>query len=268
MQFLNLTEDDWQLFLAWAELEGWQISFQERRLFQNQWRPYFFALHVNSTVQGFVSAVPYKESGWIGNLLVGPERRGFGFGSTLFDFALDYLHQAKPKRIWLTASEEGQPIYQRRGFTVVDQVDRWVAKGLGITDLSTDQAVTDLIDYDYQCWGESRSPLLNVLSDDGEVCHSGKTIGLLQSGVTCWQLGPWLSAGKNVFENRQLLNQVVEKTACGKELLVDVLVSSKMEFALRTSGFVKRGSNQLMLLSDERVELNGVIALASLGSIG
>ena len=53
MQFLNLTEDDWPLFLYWAEVEGWRISFQERRLFQNQWRPYFFALHTDFAFHGF-----------------------------------------------------------------------------------------------------------------------------------------------------------------------------------------------------------------------
>ena len=268
MQFLNLTEDDWPLFLYWAEVEGWRISFQERRLFQNQWRPYFFALHTDGGLQGFVSAVAYKESGWIGNLLVNPQQRGLGYGSALFDFAHDFLHPSALKRIWLTASEAGQPIYQRRGFKVVDRVDRWVATGLGVRGFSTEQSVVALIDCDSQCWGESRSPLINALSDDGNILRSGDAVGLLQPGHSCWQLGPWLSVGKSAPDSRQLLSLAVDKTTLGKELLVDVLASSGMELVLQASGFQKQGSSQLMVLGDRDAELDGVMALASLGSIG
>lgn len=268
MQFKNLSEDDWQLFFYWAELEGWRISFQERRLFQNQWRPYFFALHTNGALQGFVSAVAYRESGWIGNLLVGPEQRGLGFGATLFDFALDFLCQAKLQRIWLTASEAGQPIYQRRGFVVVDRIDRWTAKGGGEQVSLPGLPVADLLQRDSQCWGESRAPLMNALADDGELFCAGEAMGLLQPGASVWQLGPWLSVARDVQQNRRLLNMAVKRTALGKDLLADVLVSSEMELVLRASGFEKSGSNQLMVLSEEPVALAGVIALASLGSIG
>lgn len=268
MQFRNLTEDDWQLFLYWAEIEGWRVSFQERRLFQNQWRPYFFVLHDAGSVQGFVSAVAYKESGWIGNLLVGAEQRGFGYGAALFDFALDFLRKAQPRRIWLTASEMGQPIYERRGFEVIDRIDRWVTMGQGKLIADPELSVAELVDLDTECWGESRSPLLNSLCDDGYLCCSGDALGLLQPGISCWQLGPWLSLDKNVQNNRRLLKQVMKKTAQGKELLLDVLFSSGMELVLRNCGFEKRGSNQLMVLSNEPVTLQGVMALASLGSVG
>ncbi|WP_298037933.1 GNAT family N-acetyltransferase [uncultured Desulfuromonas sp.] len=268
MQFRNLSEEDWQLFLRWATQEGWRVSFQEQRLFQNQWRPYFFALHTGGKLCGFVSAVAYKESGWIGNLLVPEEYRGLGYGSALFDYALSFLRKAQPKRIWLTASVTGQPIYQRRGFEVLDRIDRWVATGRGVALSAADLAVGELVDRDMYCWGESRSPLINALSDDGEICRCGKTLGLLQPGVSCWQLGPWLSEDKDVRDSRQLLQQAVDKTAAGKELLIDVLASAEIELVLRTCGFEKQGSNQLMVLSGETVVLNGVMALASLGSIG
>lgn len=268
MQFLNVTEDDWPLFLSWVEREGWSVSFQERRLLQNPWRSSFFALHTRGGLQGFVSAVAYKESGWIGNLLVGPEQRGRGYGADLFDFALDFLRNAKLPRIWLTASVAGQPIYQRRGFRVVDRVERWVATGLGQQVDTEAQAVADLVQSDERCWGESRSALINALADDGEVLRVEGDLGLLQPGVHAWQFGPWLSAERKPQHSRQILTLAVEKTARGKELLVDVLVSSGMEWVLRTSGFKKKGSNQLMVLSDKPFGVDGVMALASLGSIG
>jgi GNAT superfamily N-acetyltransferase len=268
MQFRQLSDKDWQQFLHWAALENWRVSFQEQRLFQNQWRPYLFALYSNGELCGFVSAVAYKESGWIGNLLVPVEQRGKGYGSALFDHALQFLQQAQPKRIWLTASQSGQPMYERRGFEVVDRVDRWVTQGQGTAESTREKSVAALVDLDSACWGESRSPLLNALSDDSSICQTGNAVGLLQTGVDAWQLGPWLSADRKVLDNRQLLKQAVEKTAAGKELLIDVLLSAEMDLVLRTSGFKKQGSNQLMVLSAEPPRLNGVMALASLGSIG
>ena len=268
MNFRNLTEEDWQLFLQWATQEDWRVSFQEQRLFQNQWGPYFFALQTGGEVCGFVSAVAYRESGWIGNLLVGDEQRGHGYGSALFDFALQFLRQSQPKRVWLTASPSGQPIYERRGFEVIDRVERWKASGAGKHPGPEIADVGALVDLDTACWGESRSPLINALSDDGCIVSEGCTVGLLQKSVSAWQLGPWLSPERDVRENRQLLNEALAKTPHGKELLVDVLCSSELEMVLRSSGFEKAGSNQLMVLSEKPVRLNGVMALASLGSVG
>lgn len=256
------------MFLRWAEREGWRVSFHEQRLFQNQWRPNFFALSVGGTVCGFVSAVAYRESGWLGNLLVTERARGYGYGSALFDFALQFLQQVQPRRIWLTASLSGQPIYQRRGFKVVDQVDRWQARGLGRSVVPVAAEIAELVALDTASWGESRSPLINALCDDGFLCRAGNGLGLLQRSTSSWQLGPWLSCDRNARDNRLLLNQAVAQTTSGKELLVDVLRSAEMEMVLRSSGFKKRGSNQLMVLSDRPVRLNGVMALASMGSIG
>ncbi len=268
MQFQNLSEADWRLFMQWAIAEGWTVPFQEQRLFQNQWRPYFFVLRSAGQVQGFVSAVLYKNSGWIGNLLVGPERRGHGFGSALFDFALDFLRQSAPSRIWLTASQEGQPLYQRRGFRSVDRIDRWRGQGHGAVELESQQLVSELIELDHSCWGESRAPLLAILTDDGEICCSGQSLGLLQPGLVAWQLGPWLSPNKCPRENRLLLTQALEKTPAGRPLVIDQLVSAEAGMLLRSANFELSCSNELMCLSKEPVKLQGVNALASLGSIG
>lgn len=268
MQFRSLSEADWEVFLRWAAAENWRVSFQEQRLFHGLWRPYFFVLYTDGTVQGFVSAVVYKESGWIGNLLVDPKRRGRGYGAVLFDFALDFLRGAKVGRVWLTASAAGAPLYLRRKFVAIDRVDRWVANGLGECRAVRRVAAKDLVAIDQRCWGESRSTLINALVDDGEMISAGEALGVLQPGVSFWQLGPWLSVDRNPQQNNQLLTLAVAKTPAGKELFVDVLASSGMELVLRAAGFKKGGANQLMVLSADSVVLDGVLALASLGSIG
>jgi GNAT superfamily N-acetyltransferase len=268
MRFLPLTNADWQLFLKWAAVEGWTVPSQELRLFQGQWRHCIFVLHAEGKIRGFVSAVMYEESGWIGNLLVGSEHRGRGYGAALFDFVLNLVSRAGLQRIWLTASETGDPIYQRRGFVAVDRVDRWRARGQGLQKLFRKVPVPELIALDRRCWGESRAPLLSILAHGAEICRSGRSMALLQPSRPAWQLGPWLSLHQDSQQNHVLLQEALAKTPAGTELLTDVLASAGAETFLHAAGFNKLGSNLLMCLTSQSLTLQGVVALASLGSLG
>ena len=268
MPFLQMTVKDWPLFLEWAEAEDWTIPAQELRLFQNQWGHCFHVLKVAGDAKGFVSAVAYEECGWIGNLLVGQDQRGRGYGAALFDFALSLLVQKGLRRIWLTASGTGLPIYQRRGFVTVDRIDRWHARGRGRSELSREFPVVELLDLDRRCWGESRAGLLSLLAEKAEICLSAASIALLQPSLSCWQLGPWLAFDNGARETGLILNEALNKTPAGTVLLADVLASAKAETFLHNAGFVKAGANMLMCLTRQSTSIRGVLALASLGSIG
>ena len=169
----------------------------------------------------------------------------------------------------MTASPAGAPLYQRRGFVAIDTVERWRGRGEASSALPCSTAGLDeLIDCDTQCWQESRAPLLALLADGGHLCRSGGSIGLLQPGADHWQLGPWLSPQRCSRDNRLLLAAALAQTAAGKEILCDVLRSAEMSLVLHGAGFKKSASNQLMYLGAAAPELSGVIALASLGSLG
>ena len=268
MLITSLEPSDWAVFKALAATEGWTLSFQEQRLFLNHWRPFFFTLKQHGDVCGFVSAVAYKRSGWIGNLLVAPEKRGLGYGSALLEHAISFLQQMQPDRIWLTASAQGAPIYRRRGFQAIDVVTRWTGHGLGTQETAGNAELGMLIDLDTHCWRESRAPLLSQLEFDGLPICFGNDRALLQTGPSFWQLGPWLSAANIPADYRNLLQQAQAKTPAGRTLIADILNSAEIDLILRDNGFSRRGSNELMCLSDAPVEINGVVALASLGNIG
>lgn len=264
-----LNNNDWDTFYSWAQNEGWTISFQEQRLFQNQWRPSFFALWEHGCCCGFISVVIYKTSGWIGNLLVQPSKRGNGYGSILFDFAMERLEKNRLERIWLTASTQGAPMYRKRGFVNVDQIIRWTGLGTGQQGGDSSATVAELIELDHCCWKESRRPLLTLLADDGIILKDGKTMALLQPGADFWQVGPWLTSQRDTQEARLLLAEVVKRIPKGTPLVMDILESSGLDLLLRQHGFKVRGQNELMCKSRKTVEnLTGVTALASLGSIG
>ena len=58
------------------------------------------------------------------------------------------------------------------------------------------------------------------------------------------------------------------KTPTDKLLVTDILASAELELILRAAGFTRSGSNLLMCSSPSAVDYDGVMALASLGSIG
>lgn len=262
---------DWDVFMRLALDENWTVSFLEQRLFQNQWRPYFHVLWSRGRRCGFVSAVIYGSSAWIGNLIVRPELRRHGYGSRLFLFALERLRGLPAlKRIWLTASEQGAPLYLKHGFRMLDRVDRWIACGTGGNPSGRERPVElgRLIEYDGACWGESRTPLLEAAADDGFTISAGRSLALLQAGIGVWQLGPWLSRERSPLDDRTLLDKALAATPRHKLLVTDVIALSGAGPALGACGFEWSGSNALMCLSREPVALDGCVALASLGSLG
>jgi len=269
MTIKPLAAGDWEHFHALAAAEGWKISFQEQRLFQSLWRPHFHALWHQGRCCGFVSAVLYKTSGWIGNLLIDPELGRRGYGSRLFEHAMEEIESdERVERVWLTASEQGAPLYRKHGFVEIDRVERWSATGLGERFSVAVPDLTRLLELDKACWGEDRSTLLRLLAQDGCTFAAGKMIAQLQVGVNFCQLGPWLAEESTSATCRTLLDQALHAVPADRPLVCDVLASAELALVLQKAGFVRGGENLLMCSSSEPPLLNGVIALASLGSIG
>ncbi len=227
MTIKALTGRDWPFFQAWAAAENWRLSFLEQRLFQNQWRPYFHVLWKRGRRCGFVSAVSYKTSAWIGNLIVAPELRGRGYGSQLFEYVLArILRQSKMRKVWLTASEQGAPLYRKHGFATVDQITRWQAAGCAVAPQARILELDRLMACDRACWGESRASLLELLAADAYSLSSPGNLALLQAGIDFWQLGPWLAETPSPLAYKKVLGQARMMTPKAKQLLTDVLESS------------------------------------------
>lgn len=261
--------DDWKAFYDWATVENWRVSFHEKHLFLNQWRPYFYVLWEDGRRCAFVSAVLYKTSGWIGNLLVDPQQRHQGHGRALFEFALQKLRdQPNVSRTWLTASAQGAPLYRKYGFTHVDTIQRWSGCGRGDIQPIKQSNLESLIDIDSRCWGESRASLLHQLANDSYPLYATDTAALLQAGIDFWQLGPWSTTNASAQACQSVLRQCLSIAPKAKPVITDILASSRLSLTLQHSGFKCHGTNELMCLSRTLPAIEGVIALASLGSIG
>jgi GNAT superfamily N-acetyltransferase len=264
----TLNRSDWETFINWADGEGWQVSLQEQRLFINHWRPYFFALKERGEALGFISALCYRSSAWIGNLLVDPQQRGQGHGTKLLRFALAFLDQPQIERIWLTASNQGAPLYRKYGFKNIDRVERWCAYGTQPEESIGKGQLEDLIFLDRLCWQESREDLIRNIAIDADVLRQGTSLALLQKGLSFYQLGPWLARDIVPRDLRTVLLQACALTPPARPLICDILHSAELSMLLNACGFSHQGTTELMCLGSVPASCHGVLALASLGSIG
>lgn len=270
MSIRRVHQSDWPEFYALAAREGWKVPLFERRLFENSWSG-FVQVFEEGCFGGLVTAVAYEKSGWIGNLIVPRELRGQGIGGRLFRAALSDLEECGLRSCWLTASASGQPLYEKAGFVVVDQVERWVRKqglGGGPSGGVKTTAVEALFAADRLAWGENRQSLLSRVSSDGRVFACEDSLALLQRGADMQILGPWYSETHCPRANRQLLLQLLTAADPAIEVVVDILLSSSLRPLLAATGFRPVGCNRLMRKGRERIDLKTLVSLASLGSLG
>lgn len=68
---------------------------------------------------GMCVAVTYGECGFLGELIVVPDRRGRGLGRQLLERGIEYLQDRGCRSIYLDGDEPAVPLYERIGFTHV-----------------------------------------------------------------------------------------------------------------------------------------------------
>ncbi len=263
---------DWQSFYALAEAEGWKVPLLERQLFQGAWAEHARVLADGDSFCGLITALPHQRSGWLGNLLVAPQLRGRGYGAKLFAAGLSRLRRQGVTSIWLTASELGRPIYEKSGFVAVDRIERWVLpaqKGSPATPAVTQVGWDALLAADRRAWGESRRPLLEQFSRQGQILGEGDAVALLQQGSNFQIIGPWYARNICLATNALLLQKLVSATDPRREILIDLIASSPLRPLFAAAGFICSGQNQLMVCGEtSSVKLKMLVALASLGSVG
>ncbi|MGW8312712.1 MAG: GNAT family N-acetyltransferase [Desulfuromonadales bacterium] len=272
MTLRGAQSDDWVRFYALAADEGWRVPHIERTLLQGAWSHCARVLELDDAFAGLVTAVAHQHSGWIGNLIVPTDLRGRGLGGMLFQDALNVLAEGGVSICWLTASELGRPLYEKSGFVVVDQVERWVSappRPQGRAESVADGSLEMLLAADRRAWGESRHALLERLAAQGRVFVCDDAVALLQQGPDMQILGPWYSPNLCPRANRRLLQQVLASADPTLEIVVDLLASSPLRQLLVAAGFSPAGRNLLMARGNHSTaDLRMLVALASLGSMG
>jgi ribosomal protein S18 acetylase RimI-like enzyme len=167
---------------------------------------------------GHVSTITYGRLGWIGLLIVNPERRGRLIGTALMERAVDYLRRSGVETIRLEAVERAVSLYRRLGFRTEFESLRYRGRMQIARRKSFEGEVSPaqpkdlgrLSFLDSGCFGSNRNRVLKTFIDGNpQHCLVARGNGLLgyimyrrtQNGY--W-MGPWVCT--DVAASEKLLN--------------------------------------------------------------
>jgi len=159
---------------------------------------------------GFITTVTYGRTGVIGHLIVTKEARRRKVGETLFIEAMAYLKGKGVDSMMLYASEEGQKLYTRHGFTVRQQAlvlhtrleKEHIRKAKNPCQRMTARDLSAVIEMDNRLFGDDRTRITEILFRDYpegafKLERDGRLIGFIMGRPdhVGYDLGPWACVG-------------------------------------------------------------------------
>lgn len=193
-----------------------------------------FVAEVDGKPAGTVSTIRYGDDvGWIGMVLVHPEYRRRGIGTSLLGRAVEYLRSRGTRSIKLDATPMGLKVYVPLGFREEYEVRRYEAiapvcppppegkiAALQRADLPA------VVAFDRALFGADRDRVLVDLSQRDPACcfvaRNGSAIAgylIARKGHHALQVGPWVAADPATAEN--LLMAFLSRVG-GERVFVDV----------------------------------------------
>lgn len=159
---------------------GWGITHECVHVVQSlDPAAYLLASDESGRAIGVGFGLAFRQSAWIGHLVVRPEARGLGVGKALFDEILRHLVDSGKWPIYLVATEMGAPLYAKFGFVHDGGWTRWEfphgaepnlaavaalgASSLGISVLPIEDGhLSRLVQFDTERFGDDRGQLLEL----------------------------------------------------------------------------------------------------------
>lgn len=256
------------LFLQLAAAENWVTDQREAAFLSTACPEGCLTALVAGEPAGYITALRYPASAWIGNLLVAPQQRCQGVGRALITAVLQRLDDSGCPTVWLTASSAGAPLYRSLGFTAIDTVRRWQASGSLTTALPAAVDLEQAQLLDRMGWGDSRRLLLSGGEQDcGWLLGSDSFLRCLPAGEGLL-FGPW--GARTAKGAGKLLEQIMTRVSGVGAIRVDAPATNRAAGRLLSGyGFREQGGTLLMYRGQRpayRPEL--IYGLASLGSYG
>lgn len=199
-----------------VQREGWGYSRRDVERCWNLEPDGCFVAESENKPIGHIFSVLFGEIGWIGLLIVNPEKRGMGAGAALMGAAIDYLEENGARTIKLEAVERAAPLYRRLGF--VDAFDSLRFRGIPgqnkkqsrnieTASLMHENDILEIAEFDAQCFGANRlSVLKSLYSDFPQYCFAAKenqrVSGYIMARKTLdeFWIGPCICAESQVAE--------------------------------------------------------------------
>jgi GNAT superfamily N-acetyltransferase len=229
MQIRAMTERDIPAGMRLKEIAGWNQTEADWQIFLDASSDGCFVAEVDSIVRGTATTIVYEgRFAWVSMVLVDPEHRGHGIGTTLLTKCIEYLDSIRVPCIKLDATPLGKPIYEKLGFTAEYELERWTLKRSS-RDLSNRDSsdpgepmpaplLEHVLKADREAFGADRSAVLRSVNRDEPlftdgVWNAGGMEGYAfgRHGSFADHFGPWIS--KDEETGKRLLDRFLTQSS-------------------------------------------------------
>ena len=234
------------------DLAGWnQLPLDWERFLEFEPRGCFLA-NCDGKPAGTACTIAYEKLfGWVGMVLVHPDMRRMGLGTSLLMAGIEYLEASGVAAVKLDATPMGKQLYDTIGFVDEYLLERWRGQGKpgpvpsGLTEL-TPEHLPVVSAFDRPIFGADRSRVLRrMLSEStmravGSFDEAGDLQGYaaVRPGRNAMYLGPWVATSAEVGER---LWQWGLATVGDAPVFVDTLLPNPDALSLiQAAGFEKQ----------------------------
>jgi len=244
-----LFESDITAAMQLKEAAGWNQTDEDwRRLLTLEPNGCFAAVKDGRLVGTTTTTTYGNDLAWIGMVLVDPQERRQGIARTLMNVAMDYL-DGKVASVKLDATAQGKPVYEKLGFQVESQVERWSgtikSREAETPNVLDREAIRELLALDRVAFTGDRSKLIEKLIEDAcvppvllraaDATLSG--YALARRGSNGDYIGPVVAKAPQYVES--LLDEVLSQLPGGRVYIDLNLECGAGASVLSDRGFVK-----------------------------
>jgi len=214
LRLRTMTFEDIPSALRLKDAAGWNQTAADWTRFISASPEGCFVMECNGDVIGTSATITYEgRFSWIGMLVIDEQYRGKGIGMALLERAISFLDSQKIPTMKLDATPKGKPLYEKLGFTIEYEIERWMLNRT-VKETATEygpESIEDVLRIDREIFGANRSALLRSLAQEAPHLalseqQGGKITGYSfgRLGSRADHMGPWVAHSKDAAE--RLLN--------------------------------------------------------------
>lgn len=250
MQIRVMTKQDVSGGVRLNTIVGWNQTEADWERFLDASSAGCFVMEDAGKIVGTAATLPYEDRfAWIGMVLVDPDYRNRGIGTSLLHRAIEYLDGAGIPTLKLDATPAGKPLYEKLGFVTEYEIDRWILKRSVGKETSRNsqhqvspEVLSSVFDFDRHAFGGDRSALLRSYNDrEPDLTLVAQSSGQLagyafgRRGLFADHMGAWMA--RDDESARTLLSEFLNRSS-RDTIIVDALRSSSIAGQLlREHGF-------------------------------
>lgn len=250
VQLRQMTHRDIPFGMRLKEIPGWNQT-------ENDWKRFIdlepegcFVAQLDGTDVGTATSITYEDRfGWVAMVLVDPDYRRRGVGTTLLHGCIDYLED-NVATVKLDATPMGKKLYDTIGFEDEYETERWLGKCS--RSAVPDELVPingDILDavceFDAPVFGADRSRVIRRLVEEPQTtgfcvleANEVAGYGIIRPGDNAFQLGPVVARSADIG---QALFTGLLSVSPGDPVICDILLpNSDILPIVRDRGFEKQ----------------------------